>query len=108
MGDSPSGPLTVRSRKSPAATQGDPQIPSSFDGPRLWIHHDAKHMKAGPHRHRVFAHVQRHYRPWKRHQSTKSLRTSAKVPKPRDKEEAIPSPRSIVAKGNSDPFGVLA
>ncbi|OCT45591.1 hypothetical protein CLCR_01518 [Cladophialophora carrionii] len=46
----------------------------------LWINHDADNMKALPHRHRVFTHVQKNYRPWKRRQETKSLRASANVP----------------------------
>ncbi|KIW92923.1 uncharacterized protein Z519_06772 [Cladophialophora bantiana CBS 173.52] len=46
----------------------------------LWVNHDAKNMNALPHRHRVFTHVQKIYRPWKRGQEIKSLRASAKVP----------------------------
>ncbi|EXJ69667.1 uncharacterized protein A1O5_06738 [Cladophialophora psammophila CBS 110553] len=46
----------------------------------LWVNHDAKNMNALPHRHRVFTHVQKSYRPWKRGQEVKSLRASAKVP----------------------------
>ncbi|KAJ9604639.1 hypothetical protein H2200_010753 [Cladophialophora chaetospira] len=46
----------------------------------LWVNHDADNMKALPHRHRVFTHVQQKYRPWKRRQENKSLRASAKVP----------------------------
>ncbi|EXJ61013.1 hypothetical protein A1O7_05166 [Cladophialophora yegresii CBS 114405] len=46
----------------------------------LWVNHDADNMRALPHRHRVFTHVQKNYRPWKRRQETNSLRASAKVP----------------------------
>ena len=47
----------------------------------LWVNHDADNMKARPHRHRVFAHVQNSYRPWERRQKIISLRASAKVPR---------------------------
>ena len=46
----------------------------------LWINHDAENLKALPHRHRVFTHVQKNYRTWKRRQEVKSLHASAKVP----------------------------
>ncbi|KAJ9607241.1 hypothetical protein H2200_008313 [Cladophialophora chaetospira] len=46
----------------------------------LWINHDAEHMKALPHRHRVFSHIQNVYLKQKRKEKVKYLRTSAKVP----------------------------
>lgn len=42
----------------------------------LWVNHDSKNMKALPNRQKVFSHIQRHYRPWKRKTSTQELRNS--------------------------------
>ncbi|ETN43937.1 uncharacterized protein HMPREF1541_11068 [Cyphellophora europaea CBS 101466] len=91
-------------RQNQAATATD-----RFDGPLLFVHHDANHMKAAPHRHRIFSHVQRQYRPWKRRSDGRPLRTSPKPPtktKAQHEEESppTPSPTSLVRHGNSDPF----
>lgn len=40
----------------------------------LWVHHDANNMKAVPHRQRVFSHVQKNYRPWKRREDNQHVR----------------------------------
>ena len=77
----------------------------SFDGPYLWVHHDAKHRKAYPHQHRVFSHIQRCYHPWRRRKDSKALRTSPQMQKPETDEE-VGSPKTALTKGNSDPFGV--
>jgi hypothetical protein len=82
--------------------------PPPFNGPHLWIHHDANNVKAQPHRNHVYSHIQSRYRPWKRYEDNKVLRASAKVPRYEDPEEWPLSPKTIMAKGNSDPFGVLA
>ncbi|KEF56051.1 uncharacterized protein A1O9_07632 [Exophiala aquamarina CBS 119918] len=90
----------------------------------LWVNHDANNLKPAPqNRQQIFKHVQRKYRPWKRGQETKALRNSAKVPKPKwDSEEAtkssvgdkeavieVPtSPKTLIGKGNSDPFAAFA
>jgi hypothetical protein len=89
----------------------------------LWVNHDSKNLKPLPqNRQQIFKHVQRRYRPWKRGQEAKALRDSAKVPKPKrdtydadkdvDKDKkalvhAPTSPKTLVGKGNSDPFAVF-
>lgn len=75
----------------------------------LWVNHDANNMKALPHRHRVFTHVQNKYRPWKRRQEIKSLRASAKIPRvpkaPLDPNgrnaSSINSPQSVYSSSKS-------
>jgi hypothetical protein len=101
------------------SAKADSEIPaktSAFRGKYLWVNHDAKHMKARPNRHQVFTHVQSQYRPWKkrnslvsgRNPSTSSVSTSSKSHGDKqDHPTDIPSPSSIVGKGNSDPFSVL-
>ncbi len=76
----------------------------------LWVNHDAENMKALPHRHRVFTHVQKSYRPWKRKQENKSLRASARVPKTQkdtkndvgyeDQSQPVPSSISSLSSGS--------
>jgi hypothetical protein len=89
----------------------DPEVirpPLTFKGPLLWIHHDANNVKSLPNRHRVCSHIQGHYRLWKRNENNKVLRASAKIPRNEELEDRPLSPTTIMAKGNSDPFGVLA
>jgi len=90
----------------------------------LWVNHDAQNLKPAPqNRQQIFKHVQRKYRPWKRGQEAKALRHSAKVPNlkweaveakksvGRDEEAVVkvpPSPKTLVGKGNSDPFSAFA
>jgi hypothetical protein len=83
----------------------------SYKSDLLWINHDAKHMVAAPHRHRVFSHIQRRFRPWKKLSDSQTLRANAKVPRSLkspaidEADDELPvSPRSLVAYGNTDPF----
>ena len=79
---------------------------TSFHGSHLFIHHDAKHMRARPHRATVFSHVQGRYRPWKRRESAKALRGSSSIAES-DEDSLPPSPTTLLAEGNSDPFMAL-
>lgn len=94
----------------------------------LWVNHDGKNIKPQPqNRQQILKHVQRRYRPWKRGQEAKALRDSAKVPlstwntsryevdkrpgSDKDKNalvQAPTSPKTLVGKGNSDPFAAFA
>ncbi|KIW85273.1 hypothetical protein Z517_00663 [Fonsecaea pedrosoi CBS 271.37] len=53
---------------------------SGFPSDLLWVNHDARNMKAQPHRQRVFSHIQQRYRPWQRRDSALKLRKSVKLP----------------------------
>ena len=58
----------------------DPKTSTKFKGPILFINHDAQNLKASPHRHQVFTHVQNNYRRWKRREDAKLIRSGAKLP----------------------------
>jgi hypothetical protein len=109
--ETPLAPTTIHPRQRPlhSVKQSGGSRPPTFHGPHLWINHDQSHMQALPNRHRVTTHLQRHYRPWKRRESSKALlcRSSAKTRlKQGDREDEPPSPTSILANGNSDPCAV--
>ncbi|OAP64222.1 hypothetical protein AYL99_00194 [Fonsecaea erecta] len=53
-----------------------------FEGDFLFVNHDANQMKALPNRRRVFSHVQKQYRSWKRQEEIRALRASIKAPFP--------------------------
>ena len=77
---------------------------STFAGPHLWINHDGDHRQARLNRRRVFSHIQNQNRPWQHRE--KSLRNRAGFPKD-DDEDPPESPKSVLFKGNSDPFEVF-
>lgn len=99
-----------------ARMPSDANQQTTFRGPLLFVNHDAKHMKAAPHRKRVFSHVQRRYRPWRRREqeaatvSVNDDRISAPASPSHPRHAAHPSihdeasPTTIVGHGNSDPF----
>ena len=60
----------------------EPDEPKGFKGPVLFVNHTAKNMRARPHRHEVFTHVQSNYRRWKRREDAKSIRAGAKATAP--------------------------
>lgn len=108
-------------------------MPSNSNAPTskqdfLWVNHDGNNLKPQPqNRQQIFKHVQRRYRPWKRGQEAKALRDSARVPRStwstkkskdevekeaeKNKKALVPapsSPKTLVGKGNSDPFSAFA
>ena len=58
----------------------DPKTSTEFKGPILFVNHDAQNLKASPHRHQVFTHVQNNYRRWKRREDAKLIRSGARLP----------------------------
>ncbi|KIW29107.1 uncharacterized protein PV07_04944 [Cladophialophora immunda] len=53
----------------------------AYSGDLLWVHHDAKNRKAGPHRHKVFSHIQSGYHKWRRVEAARSMRKSVVIPR---------------------------
>jgi hypothetical protein len=93
--------------------------PVPYSGTLLWINHDAENLDPLAHRHEILSHVQKRYQPWRRRQRSEALFASIKSTRSRSiladrhNEEpqgrtAVrpPSPLTIIAKGNSDPFAV--
>ncbi|OAP64549.1 hypothetical protein AYL99_00521 [Fonsecaea erecta] len=53
----------------------------AYSGDLLWVHHDAQNRKAGPHRHKVFSHIQSGYHKWRRVEAARSMRKSVVIPR---------------------------
>ncbi|KIW79459.1 hypothetical protein Z517_06071 [Fonsecaea pedrosoi CBS 271.37] len=53
----------------------------AYSGDLLWIHHDAKNLKAKPHRHKVFSHIQSGYHKWRRVEVARSMRKAVVMPR---------------------------
>ncbi|KIX92502.1 uncharacterized protein Z520_11822 [Fonsecaea multimorphosa CBS 102226] len=113
------------------------QQPPTYTGDFLWVNHDQKNRKALPHRGRVFGHVQRSYRKWKRKHDNQQLQASIQLPStislarkpdgaagdqaqvesgtsgPIDRVDApppsdLPSPLTLIRHDNSDPFSCFS
>ena len=53
----------------------------SFQGPFLFVNHDAANLKAAPHQRAIFTHVQSRYKKWQKNKDAQLLPGSAQVPK---------------------------
>jgi hypothetical protein len=63
----------------PSDGSDDGKQPKPFQGPVLFVNHNAESMKARPHRHQVFTHVQSNYRRWKRREDANAIRSGANL-----------------------------
>ncbi|KIW79922.1 hypothetical protein Z517_06537 [Fonsecaea pedrosoi CBS 271.37] len=122
---------------SNSQVQEQQQQAPAYTGDFLWVNHDQKSRKALPHRKRVFGHVQRSYRKWKRTRDNQQLQASIQLPgtrsisqqpRPVAGNEAqaesntraplehgdepapsdLPSPLTLIRHGNSDPFSCFS
>lgn len=68
----------------------------------VWVNH-AQQMRSHPHRRVVFSHVQKQYHRWRRHEDSKALLESAKLPGyEAEQHHLLPAPlRPTITKNSS-------